>query len=150
LPRRKTTCAITCRFRTAERADEYVNKPTGAGDIALTLAFVDAIKPGTGFRFTDTERKWMVAESRGVIDGALAKINQGYTGQTLTPEQRVNERNIIKQAAAQADQQRNKTLSGFGQINPRVAKIAGGGNTPAPQRPTKGSGTSGALPPGWK
>jgi hypothetical protein len=125
---------------TAERADEYVNKPTGAGDIALTLAFVDAIKPGTGFRFTDTERKWMVAESRGVIDGALAKINQGYTGQTLTPEQRVNERNIIKQAAAQADQQRNKTLSGFGQINPRVAKIAGGGNTPAPQKNKKGGG----------
>jgi hypothetical protein len=125
---------------TAERADEYVNNHNAEGDVALTLAFVDAIKPGTGFRFTDTERKWMVTGSRGVIDGAYAKINQGYTGETLTPEQRANMRNIIKQAAAQSDQQRNKTLAGFSQINPRVAKIAGGGNTPAPQQPKKGGG----------
>jgi hypothetical protein len=117
---------------TSERADEYATNPSGAGDIALTLAFVDSIKPGTGFRFTDTERKWMVTGSRGVLEGAYAKINQGYTGQTLTPEQRTNMRNIIKQASAQADQQRNQILSSFGQINPRAAKIAGGGTPPRP------------------
>jgi hypothetical protein len=139
---------------TAQRADDYVTNHNAAGDVALTLAFVDAIKPGTGFRFTDTERRWMTTGSRGIVEGALTRINQGYTGETLSPDQRIHERNIIKEAAAQATRQRSQLLGTIGQINPRVANLTGGtpGTTQTPQRrtPQRPGTTTGAVPAGWQ
>jgi hypothetical protein len=111
---------------TAERAEELVNDPSGPGDVSLTFAFIDATKPGTGFRFTDAERRWLTTGTRGVMEGALTRINQGFTGETLSPEQRQHMAAIIKQAASQAYQQRASILGATGQINPTAAALAGG------------------------
>jgi hypothetical protein len=111
---------------TAARADELVANPSGTGDTALVLAFIDAAKPGTGFRFTEAERVWMTTGSRGVAEGAMTRINQGFTGETLSDEQRQHMAAIIKEAAAQAAQQRDSILGAAGQINPTAAGLAGG------------------------
>jgi hypothetical protein len=114
----------------ASRADEFVADPSGPGDIALTFAFIEAVKPSSGFRFTEAERQWITG-SRGLIDAAQARINQGYEGTVLSPDQREHMATIIKNAATQAEEQRNRILTGAGQLNPTAAAVAGGGTAPA-------------------
>lgn len=107
---------------TADRADDYVKSPSGPGDIALTLAFVEAVKPSSGFRFTDVERQWIL-QSRGLIEGAEAKINSGYNGTVLSPEQRENMAAIIRDAAAKTEETGQPLVDATRKINPRVGKL---------------------------
>jgi len=107
---------------TADRSDEYVKNPTASGDIALTLAFVEAVKPSSGFRFTDVERRWIL-ESRGVVAGAEQRIESGYNGTVLTPEQRKNMGGIIKDAAAKTEETGQPLVDAVRKINPRVGKL---------------------------
>lgn len=104
-------------------ADYDVNNPSGPGDVELVFAFIEATKPTSGFRFTDTERKWIVG-TRGLIEGAETRINQGFTGETLSPEQRQNMSGIIKHAASQAEKTANLFLQGASQFSPRAASAA--------------------------
>jgi len=112
---------------TADRIDEYVAHPTGSGDVALSLAFVDAIKPGSGFRFTDAERRWITTGSRGVADGVIARVQQGFKGTTLSDEQRQNMARIIKSASGQIGQERDQLLNQIEQFNKPVAQAVRGG-----------------------
>lgn len=109
----------------ATNAQNYVNNPSASGDVALVFAFIEATKPSSGFRFTETERKWIVG-TRGIVDAAMTRINQGFTGETLAPEQRQQIANIIQAAGKQAQQGANKLLQGAGQFNPKAAAAAGG------------------------
>lgn len=109
---------------TAERSDEYVTNHNASGDIALTLAFVEAIKPSSGFRFTDVERRWIL-QSRGVVAGAQQRIEGGFTGEVLTPEQRTNMAAIIKNAAKEAGEQKTRLLGDVDKIkHPKTPKEA--------------------------
>ena len=113
----------------ASNADTYVTSPSAPGDVALTFAFIEATKPSSGFRFTETERKWIIG-TRGLIDGVATKINQGFTGETLSPDQRLQMAQIIKSAANQSQKDANKLLQGAGQFKPKAAAAAAG-NTPS-------------------
>jgi hypothetical protein len=117
----------------ANRADTYVTTPSAPGDVALTFAFIEATKSSSGFRFTETERKWIVG-ARGVIDGIATKINQGFTGETLAPDQRIQMAQIIKTAAKQSQGDANNLLHGAAQFKPKAAAAAGGQTPNAPQK----------------
>jgi hypothetical protein len=132
------------RIQTAAgESDQYVSAPSGPGDIALTMAYVEATKPSSGFRFTDAERRWIVG-ARGAVDGALTRINQGYNGETLSPEQRRRMSDIIHAASTQASLQRDSLLEGVGEFNPRIVDAVKK-NSPASLK-SEAKKTSGGLP----
>lgn len=107
----------------ADRAQEYVTNPSGEGDIALVFAFIEATKPSSGFRFTETERKW-IAGARGLIEGAETRINGGFTGETLGPDQRQHMADIIKHAGTQVQQETMGLLTGASHFKPKAAQAA--------------------------
>lgn len=107
----------------AANADQYTANPSGPGDVALVFAFIEATKPSSGFRFTETERKWILG-SRGIVDGAMTRIQQGFTGETLAPEQRAQMTQIIKTAGSQVQQESNKLLQSAAQFKPKAAAAA--------------------------
>lgn len=120
----------------AERSDEYVKNPSGEGDIALVFAFIEATKPASGFRFTETERKWITG-ARGLIEGAETRINAGFTGETLSPEQRQHMSDIIKNAGTQVQQESNNLLAGAARFHPKSSSAVNPNNTPPPNGGTK-------------
>jgi len=114
----------------SEEADSDVSNPTGPGDVALTLAFFDAIKT-TGVRFTQTEQNFIV-NSRGLVENAKAAYEKGFEGTIYGPsgsEQRKTLADIVKKAADVAKKQKGNLISGVGQFNPQAAAAAGGTGT---------------------
>jgi hypothetical protein len=107
----------------ASNAREYVANPSGPGDVGLVFSFIEATKPSSGFRFTDAERKWIIA-TRGIVEGAETRINQGFTGETLSPEQRATMASIIEHVGQQVREQTNALLGGAAQFKPNAAKAA--------------------------
>ena len=107
----------------SQNADYYVNNPSGPGDVGLVFAYIEATKPTSGFRFTDTERKWIIA-TRGLIDGIETKIEGGFTGVTLAPEQRRIMSGIIKNAAKQMQNQASEIIGGAATFKPKAAAAA--------------------------
>jgi hypothetical protein len=125
---------------TAGDAIDYVTHPSGPGDVALTLAFFDAIKT-TGVRFTKQEQDFITG-SRGFMDGAQAKFDQGFMGTVFSPEQRALIAQIVKKGGEVASKQQGTLLGGASNFVPKVAAAAGGGATPP--APLTGKG----IPPG--
>lgn len=105
-------------------ANEYVQNPSGPGDIALVFSFIQATKPDSGFRFTDTEKRWIETGARSMAEGIEARINQGFTGQTLAPDQRAKMAGVIKHAGEQVKQVTNNLLGGAAQFKPKAAAAA--------------------------
>lgn len=108
-----------------DKADSYDGSPSGPGDVALMMAFVEATKPASGFRWTRTERD-MIETSRGLIEGAQAKVEHGFSGTLFGPvgsEQRKLIAGIVKKAGEQATQARDGYLGQIKQINPDLAEI---------------------------
>jgi tetratricopeptide (TPR) repeat protein len=122
----------------ANRAQEYVQAPSGPGDVALMLAYVEATKPQTGFRFTTAEQN-MIKTSRGWVEGAQAKVQGGYTGVLFGDEQRKIIGNIIESAGDAVEERKNTYLRGILRINPKLYNILtgtpDGGPTPPPPPP---------------
>jgi hypothetical protein len=114
-------------MNTSKEADGYVHNPTGPGDVALTLAFFDAIKT-TGVRFTKQEQDFII-NSRGVLDGFQAAYDKGFQGTVFSPDQRTLIAGIVKKAGDQARKQKDILVGGAGQFNPKAAAAAGGGGT---------------------
>jgi hypothetical protein len=106
----------------AERAKEYVDSPTGPGDIALLLAYVEATKPQNGFRFTTTEQK-MIQGSRGWIEAAQAKAQGGFTGIIFGDEQRKIVGQLIESAGGLVQERKDTYLRGILRINPHLYNI---------------------------
>jgi hypothetical protein len=116
---------------TSTKADEYVTTPTGPGDVALTLAFFDAIKT-QGVRFTKQEQDFIL-NSRGALDSAQAAFDKGFEGTVFGPPgspQRAQIAAIVKKGADFAKTQKNNLVGGVGAFNPKAA-AATGGSTPA-------------------
>lgn len=107
----------------ATNADYYVSNPSGPGDVGLVFAFIEATKPTSGFRFTDTERKWIIA-TRGLMEGIQTKIEGGFTGVTLSDDQRKTMTGIIKNAATQVKNQTAEIIGGAAEFKPKAAKAA--------------------------
>ena len=113
---------------TASETPGYVASPTGPGDVALTLAFFDAIKT-TGVRFTKQEQDFIIG-SRGFMEGVQAKFDQGYEGTVFGPPgspQRALIAGIVKKAGDTAAQQKGTLMTGAGAFDPKAAAAAGGG-----------------------
>jgi len=108
---------------TSSRADDYAANPSGPGDVALTLAFFDAIKT-QGVRFTKQEQDFIIG-SRGFLEGAQAKFESGFTGEVLAPEQRKLLAGIIKKSADEAAKQKGAIMAGAAAFRPDVAKTMG-------------------------
>lgn len=109
-----------------DSADQYVNAPSGPGDAALVLAYADAVKPASGFRFTTTEQKLIIDNTRDLVAAAEAKYAAGTRGLLLGPadsEQRKQIGAIVKEAARQASQQKDDYLNGINKINPKLYEI---------------------------
>lgn len=81
-------------------ANEAGKNISGPGDYTIMMAFVDATKPSSGFRFTDAERK-VIEGTRGTVEGIQAKIKSATdaTGPFLAPQQRNTMLQIINSAA---------------------------------------------------
>lgn len=117
-------------IHTSEEADSDVSNPTGPGDVALTLAFFDAIKT-TGVRFTQTEQNF-ITKSRGIIENAKSAYEKGFEGTIYGPpgsEQRRILADIIKKSADVSKKQKGNLVSGVGQFNPQAVAAATGGAT---------------------
>jgi hypothetical protein len=127
---------------TASEAPGYVSNPTGPGDVALTLAFFDAIKT-TGVRFTKQEQDFIVG-SRGFMEGMQAKFNHGFEGTVFSPDQRKLIAGIVKKAGDTAAQQKNTLVGGAKSFNPKAAAAAG--DTTPPVNPSKPQGAFGTVP----
>jgi len=112
---------------TSQQSEDYVKNPTGPGDVALTLAFFDAIKT-TGVRFTKQEQDFIV-NSRGVLDGFQAAYDRGFQGTVFSPDQRAIVASIVKKAGETAEKQKGILVGGAGQFNPKAAAAASGGGT---------------------
>lgn len=109
----------------SQNADNYVKSPSGPGDVALMLAYVDASKPDAGFRFTKNEQV-MIEKSRGLVGGAQAALARGEKGLLFGPagsEQREGIGNIVKRAGELAEEQRSTYLKGISAINPDLYDI---------------------------
>ena len=106
-------------IQTSAESDDYVNNPTGPGDVALTLAFFDAIKT-SGVRFTQQEQNFIVG-SRGMIEGFQAKFDQGFMGTVFAPEQRRLIAGIVKKAGALASTQKAGLVGATAEFKPQVA-----------------------------
>jgi len=122
----------------AERAKQYVAAPTGPGDVALLLAYVEATKPQTGFRFTTAEQN-LIRGSRGWVEAAQAKVEGGFTGILFGDEQRKIIGQIIDSAGSAVEERKNNYLRGILKINPKLYNILTGteegGPTPPPPLP---------------
>jgi hypothetical protein len=68
-------------------AGELANQNTGPGDYGLTMRFVEATKPSTGFRFTNTELQ-LIQSRRGLVDAANARMGGVTTGVMYDAHQR--------------------------------------------------------------
>lgn len=116
---------------TANETQQYVSQPTGPGDVALTLAFFDAIKT-SGVRFTKQEQDFITG-SRGFMDGVQAKFDQGFKGTVFAPEQRAIIAGIVQKAAQEAGTQHTGILGAATAFKPNVARqLTGGGTAPKP------------------
>jgi hypothetical protein len=127
----------------ASRAQEYVQAPTGPGDVALMLAYVEATKPQTGFRFTKAEQD-MIRSARGWVEGAQAKVQGGYSGILFGDDQRKVIGKIIETSSASAEERKNDYLRGIMRINPKLYNVLTGNpdsDAPAANLPPP-------LPPG--
>jgi hypothetical protein len=106
----------------------------------LTLAFFDAIKT-TGVRFTKQEQDFIIG-SRGVVDGAQAKLDGGFSGTLYGPpgsEQRALIAGIVKKAGQQAQKQQGTVVRGAGAFKPRVAAAIAGAGSNTSSTPSKGA-----------
>ena len=125
---------------TSQQSEDYVKNPTGPGDVALTLAFFDAIKT-TGVRFTKQEQDFII-NSRGVLDGFQAAYDRGFQGTVFSPDQRAIVASIVKKAGETAGKQKDILVGGAANFNPKAAAAAGG-TTPQSSPATKPAGAIG-------
>ena len=77
----------------------YASQNTGPGDYGLTMRFVEATKPSSGFRFTNTELQ-LIESRRGLIDAAQAKLGGIATGVMYDNTQRGQMLDVMKLRAA--------------------------------------------------
>lgn len=82
----------------ARLANEAAKNPTGPGDYSIMMAFVDATKPSSGFRFTDAERK-MILGARPAVEGMQARYTAAAKGPFLGDDQRKIMMGIVNSAA---------------------------------------------------
>lgn len=85
----------------ASKADMAAQDPTGPGDYQILMSFVEATKPSSGFRFTESERK-MITEATSLAGKVNADYDHYIQGTFFAPEQRQQMLDIIHNAATQA------------------------------------------------
>jgi hypothetical protein len=102
------------------RAATYVKNPSGPGDVALLSAFVEATKPANGFRWTQQEVN-LIRQSRGLIEGADARVKSGFTGILFGDDQRQILGNILARSAQLAKQRRADLMKQLEKMSPDVA-----------------------------
>jgi hypothetical protein len=124
--------------RVGELVPEYVSKPSGPGDAALLLAFVEATKPSQGFRFTETERKMFIG-LRGLIEGAQARVEGGFSGILFGDDQRKLMAGIVTKAAQQAAEKQRKLEQKFTAAKPELKELGVGNEQAAPGAPPAGA-----------
>ena len=115
---------------TAELASDYVNNPTGPGDVALTLAFFEVAKAadpgsGSGIRFTQQEQKLIIG-ARGWADAAKANAERWGSGTLYDDRQRKQMAEVIQMAARKASAREQEVLGAAGSFNPKAAAGAAG------------------------
>jgi hypothetical protein len=106
----------------SDKAKEYVDNPSGPGDIALLSAFIAGTKPEKGFRWTTTEVN-MITSSRGIIQGAEARVQAGYTGVLFSPQQRKIIGKVVEKAGNYANQRIGGIKSSLSAINPQLGPL---------------------------
>ena len=109
----------------AKNAEENTKKPSGPGDFEQMMTFVEATKPSSGFRFSDTEKR-TIEQTRGLMDAAQSSVDKVRLGTFFGPEQREMMNNIIQTAAEQSNDRMNQILDSVNTLAPRV----GGAVTP--------------------
>lgn len=124
-------------------AEDYLNNPTGPGDVALLSAFVEASKPEKGFRWTQQEVN-LIRGARGWVPGAQARVMTGYEGTLFGPkgsEQRKVMVDIIRRAAGQASGLRDRIKAAYIKGRPELKDFI--------DEQSEGSGGSGGstIPP---
>lgn len=136
--------------RISKDVDSYVNTPTGLGDVTLMNAYIEATRPDKGFRYVTTELNF-IRGARGFIEGAAARIAQGYEGTLFGPtgsEQRKTMGDIVKKAAQQSSQLRQQTIKRYTNVRPELKDYLEEpeeGDVGTPQPPAAGT----APPPGF-
>lgn len=91
-----------------QEAKEFADQKTGPGDIGLILAMVEATRPKSGFRMTQTE--WnMIQKSRSTLGDIQALMNKVESGQLLTPDQRKQMLDVIDITAKMAQKRMQGT-----------------------------------------
>jgi len=126
----------------------YVQNPSGPGDLSLLNAFVEATKPERGFRWTQQEVT-MITGARGWVQGAAARIQQGYEGVLFGPQgsdQRRIMSEIVAKAASQSKKQRDTIKNEYINARPELKDFI---EEETPPETTPGMGT-GTPPPGAK
>jgi hypothetical protein len=126
------------------RAKTYVDNPTGPGDVALLSTFVEATKPANGFRWTQQEVN-LIRGSRGLVEGAQARVQSGFTGILFENEQRKIIGGILQRASQLAKQKKADLMVQLGKMSPDVAaalQMTAGGEVPeeAPEVPPPPAG----------
>ena len=76
-------------------AGDLAQQKTGAGDYGLTMRFVEATKPNTGFRFTNTELQ-LIQSRRGLVDAASARLGGVVSGVMYDDKQRQQMLDVMK------------------------------------------------------
>lgn len=123
-------------MNTTADADGFVKDPSGPGDVALTLAFFDAIKT-TGVRFTKQEQDFII-RSRGFMDGVQAKFDGGFQGTVFSPDQRRLIADIVKKAGSTAQQQMGGIIGAANTFVPNVGQQLNKQQPGAPPAPAAG------------
>jgi hypothetical protein len=124
----------------SDEAQQDVASPSGPGDVALTLAFFDAIKT-QGVRFTKQEND-LINNSRGFMESVQARYDAGFNGTAFGPagsQQRQIIADIVKKGAEAAQKEKAGLQSSAGAFRPKVAAALAGndGGTPAPKHKIK-------------
>ena len=74
---------------------ELASQRTGPGDYGLTMRFVEATKPSSGFRFTNTELQ-LIKNSRSLLDSAQANVGHMTKGTLYDDKQRQQMLDVMK------------------------------------------------------
>lgn len=115
----------------AKAADEYIARPTGPGDVALTLAFFEAAKAadpgsGSGIRFTKQEQD-LIHHARSYADAAQANVESWGRGTLYDDKQRQEMADILKMSAKRSNEATANYLGAAQKLNPRATAAATGG-----------------------
>lgn len=111
--------------RISKDVDSYVDSPTGLGDVTLMNAYIEATRPDKGFRYVTTELNF-IREARGLMEGAAARVAQGYSGTLFGPtgsDQRKIMADIVRKAAKQSAQLRQQTIKRYTNVRPELKDL---------------------------